>query len=333
MRRREFIVLLSGAAAGWPLAASAQQPAKVYRIAILSVGSVAPSDDPITQRRHTQFFQTLEHLGWTKDRNLRVDHRWYGGDADRARAFAKELVSLGPDAILVMSSPGLAALRQETQTTPIVFVGISDPVGQGFVASLAHPGGNMTGFVDNDPPMGSKWLELLKEIAPGVARVAFIFNPKTAPLIQSFLRSIEAAGSSFQVKVTAAPVFDAAEIERAITAAGQEPNGGLIVAPDSFTWSHRELIIALAAQQRLPAVYSILAFVKNGGLLFYGVDLVEQYGQAAIYVDRILRGAKPGDLPVQAPTKFSLIVNLKTAKELGITIPPSIMVQADEVIE
>jgi putative ABC transport system substrate-binding protein len=212
-------------------------------------------------------------------------------------------------------------------------VNTTDPVGQGFVTSLAHPGGNITGFTDFDHTMGSKWLELLKEIAPGIARVAVIFNPKTAPVAASFLRSIEAAAPAFAVSVTAAPVHDAPDIERAITLAEDEPNGALIVAADIFTQLHHELIIALAAQHRLPALYPFLYFAKSGGLLSYGVDIVELYRQAAIYIDRILKGAKPGDLPVQAPTKFKLVVNLKTAKALGIAIPPSIMVQADEVIE
>jgi putative ABC transport system substrate-binding protein len=332
MRRRKFIVALGSGVLACPLVVRAQeQPSgNVRRIGSLQV--VAPSD-PIAQRQDAEFTQTLEHLGWTKGGNLRIDYRWHGGDVDRARAFAKELVSLAPDAILVVGSPAVAAVRQETQSIPIVFVGVTDPVGQGFVTNFAHPGGNITGFTDYDSTMGSKWLQLLKDIAPSIARVAFIFNPKTAHFAASVLSSIEAAAPSFTVKVTTAPVHDASEIERVITVAGREPNGGLIVNPDAFTLSHRELIIALAAQHRLPAVYSLLGFAKSGGLLYYGVDFVELFRQAAVYIDRTLKGAKPGDLPMQAPTKFDLLVNLKTAKALGLTIPPSIMVQATEVIE
>jgi putative ABC transport system substrate-binding protein len=329
MRRRELITLLGCAAAKWPLVARAQEQATsgMRRIGVL----IAAPSDPSAQRRHVEFTRALEHLGWKEGRNVRIDY--WGGDADRARVLAKELVSLAPDAILVAGSPAVAALRQETQSIPIVFVNITDPVGQGFVTSLANPGGNITGFTDFDPTLGSKWLELLKETATGIARVAVIFNPKTAPFAASFLRSIEAAAPAFAVSVTAAPVHDAPEIERSITLVGHEPNGALIVASDVFTWLHHALIIALAAQHRLPAVYPFLGFAKSGGLLSYGVDPVEQYGQAAIYIDRILKGAKPGDLPVQAPIKFKLVVNLKTAKAMGLTVPPSIMVQADEVIE
>jgi putative tryptophan/tyrosine transport system substrate-binding protein len=233
--------------------------------------------------------------------------------------------------ILVLGTSALAPVRQETQTIPIVFVTVSDPVGRGFVASLAHPGGNITGFTDWDSTMGSKFLELLKEIAPGVARVAVIFSPKTYN--ESVLRSIEAAAPSFAVKVTAARVHDVPEMERAITVAGREPNGGFIVPGDAFTTAHSELITALAAQHRIPAVYPYRLFVRSGGLLSYSVDYFEQFRQVVVYIDRILKGAKPADLPVQQPTKFQLFINLKTAKELGLTVPPSLLVQADEVIE
>jgi putative ABC transport system substrate-binding protein len=331
MKRREFVTLLGVAAIAGPLVVRAQEPptGKVRRIFALLPS--APGDPNEPHGARAKFTQTLEYRGWMDGGNLRIDYRWHGGDPDRARTLAKELVSLAPDAILVVGSPAVAALRQETQTIPIVFVNITDPVGQGFVTSLAHPGGNITGFTDFDPTMGTKWLELLKEIAPGITRVAVIFNPNTAPFVASFLHSIESAAPAFAVSVAAAPVHDAPEIERAISLAGDEPNGALIMASDHFTWLHRGLIIALAAQHRLPALFPYVGIAESGALLSYGVDVVEQYVQAAIYIDRILKGAKPADLPVQAPTKFKLAVNLKTAKAIGLTIPPSIMVQADEV--
>jgi putative tryptophan/tyrosine transport system substrate-binding protein len=330
MRRREFIVALGGGVLAWPLIARAQeQPSGVRRVGWLGV---APLSDPIIQRHVRAFKQAFEHLGWTEGRNLLIDYRWRGGDVDQVPPLAKELVSSAPDVLVVYNTPGLAALRRETQTIPIIFVGVSDPVGQGFVASLAHPGGNITGFTDIDPTMASKRLELLKEIAPGVARVAFIFNPKF-PYSVSVLRSIEAAAPSFAVKVTAAPVHDASEIEHAITVAGREPNGGLIVDEDAFNFTHRELIVALAAQHRLPAVYPYRSFFGIGGLLSYGVDFGGLFRQAAVYIDRIFKGAKPADLPVQQPSKFELFVNLKTAKDLGLTVPRSLLVLADEVIE
>jgi putative ABC transport system substrate-binding protein len=337
VKRRELVTLLGAAAVACPLVARAQERPKngVRRIGWL--GQLAQSH-PIQGPLFTEFKIALEHLGWTEGRNLRIDYRWYGDDADRARAIAKELVSLAPDVVLVLGTTALAAVRQETQTIiPIVFMLISDPVGRGLVASLAHPGGNITGFTDWDSTMGSKFLELLKEIAPGLARVAVIFNPKTiiapATYNESVLGSIEAAAPSFAVKVTAARVHDVPEMERAITVAGREPNSGLIVLPDVFTTAHSELITALAAQHRLPAVYPLRLFVRSGGLLSYSVDFFEQFRQVVVYIDRILKGAKPADLPVQQPTKFHLFINLKTAKELGITVPPTLLVQADEVIE
>jgi putative ABC transport system substrate-binding protein len=298
------------------------------------LGQLAQSH-PIQGPLFTEFTQALEHLGWTEGRNLRIDYRRYGDDADRARVLAKELVGLAPDVIHVFRTTAFAAARQETQTIPIVFAGVSDPVGRGFVASLAHPGGgNITGFTDGEHD-GSKFLELLKEIAPGVARVAVIFNPKiyTVAYNESVLRSIEAAAPAFAVKVTAARVHGVPEMERAITVAGREPNGGLIVLSDVFTVAHSELITALAAQHRLPAVYPLRLFVRSGGLLSYSVDYFEQLRQVVVYIDRILKGAKPADLPVQQPTKFYLFINLKTTKELGLTVPRSLLVLADEVIE
>ena len=255
------------------------------------------------------------------------------GDVDRARALARELVGLAPDVILAASTLSLTAVRQETRTIPIVCVAVADPIGQGFVGNLARPGGNITGFAAFDPTMGSKWLELLKQIAPATAHVALVFNPETGPYNESVLQVMEAAAPSFSVSVIAAPVRDAADIEGAIAALAHERNAGLVVGSDAFTLFHRGLITTLAARHRIPTVYPLPDFARSGGLLYYGVDLVEQYRRAADYVDRILRGAKPADLPVQAPEKFELVVNLKTAKALGITIPPSLLARADEVVE
>ena len=335
MRRREFITLLGGAALVWPLVARAQQHATD---GMRQIGMLVPraATDPEAQRFVNTLAQALEHLGWTDGRNIRIDHGWNsGGDPEQARAAAKELVSLAPNVIAVYRTPDLAAVRQETQTIPIVFVSVTDPVGQGFVASLAHPGGNITGFAAENAAMGSKWLELLKEIAPNVTRVALLFNPKTAPFSASILQSIEAAAPSLAVRATAAPVYNATDIEDAIIALARESNAGLIVASDAFALLHRDLIITLAAQHRLPAVYPLRAFAPRGGLITYAPDLsmVRVSDQAATYIDRILRGAKPADLPVQEPTKFDLVINLKTAKALGLTVPQSILARADEVIE
>jgi putative ABC transport system substrate-binding protein len=322
MRRREFIGSLIATAVAQPLAASAQRLRKIPRIGVLWRAGSAEKE---------ALAQALEHLGWTEGRDLQIDYRRYGEDADRARALGKELVSLPSDLIVVWGTTGLESVRHETQTIPIVFVALTDPAGRGFVASLAYPGGNITGFADEEAAtMATKRLELLKEIAPGVARVAVIFNPKFHPLLSaSYLRSLEAAAPSFAVKVIAAPVHDAAEIERTIAEAGREPNGSLLVVEDAYTDGHSELITALAAQHRLPAVYPF----RGVGLLSYGVDYFELLGQAALYIDRILKGAKPADLPVQLPTKYQLFINLKAAKELGLTVPQSLLVQSDEVIE
>jgi putative ABC transport system substrate-binding protein len=325
VRRREFIGSLIGTAIPWPLTVRAQQLRKMARIGVLWHASSAEEE---------AFAQALEHLGWTEGSNLQIDYRRFD-DADRARAFAKELVSLPSDLIVVWGTTPLEPVRQETKTIPIVFVGLTDPAGRGFVASLAHPGGNITGFADEDAAaMATKRLELLKEIAPGVARVAVIFNPKFHPLLTaSYLRSLEAVAPSFAVKVIAAPVHDDAELESTIAVAGREPNGGLLVVEDTYTHGHSELITALAAQHSLPAVYPLRIFSRTGGLLSYTADHFELLRQAAVYIDRILKGAKPADLPVQQPTKYQLFINLKTAKDLGLTIPRSLLVLADEVIE
>ncbi len=330
MRRREFITLLGGAAAAWPLAARAQQAGRVRRIGVL-MGFAA--SDPEAQRSIAAFRQRLQELGWSEPGNVRIEVRWAAGDAGHFEADAADLVGIKPDVILGNTSQGVTALRQKTDTIPIVFSQVTDPVGQGFVANLAHPGGNVTGFSSFEPEMAGKWLELLKEIAPGIARVVFIFNPRTASYAALYLRSIKALAPSLAVELSEAPVLDEAEIDSAMAAHRREPGAGLIVAPDVFNISHRRSIIALAARYRLPAVYTLRLFASDGGLIAYGYDVVDQFRQAALYVDHILRGVNPGDLPVQQPTKFELVINLITAKALGLTVPSHLQQRADEVIE
>jgi putative tryptophan/tyrosine transport system substrate-binding protein len=328
VKRRAFISLLGGMAA-CPLVARAQQRERVRCIGVFMPGV---ADDAEFQARNAAFLQGLGELGWTVGRNLRIDYCWGAGDPDRFRACAADIVGLAPEAILGASSPVLAALRKETRTIPIVFTGISDPVGVGFVASLARPGGNLTGFANFESEMGGKWLQELKQVAPSVNRVAFILNPQNASWAGLF-RAIEAVGPTFGVSTSAIDVRDATEIERAITVFGGQSNGGLIVQPDGITSAHRQIIIELAAKLGLPAVYPFRFFVIDGGLMAYGINVVDQFRSAASYIDRILRGAKPGDLPVQAPTKFELVINLKTARALGLAVPSTLLVRADEVIE
>jgi len=325
VRRRQFITLLGGAAV-WPLAARAQQPRHI--------GVLTPFNerDPEVRSRVSAFQEALREAGWVEGRNIRIDYRWAAGDLDRIRAYAAEIVGLAPEAILGASTPVLAALRKDTQTIPIVFTGVSDPVGVGFVASLARPGGNLTGFANFEPEMGGKWLQELKQVAPSVNRVAFILNRQNASWASLF-RAIEAVAPTFGLTASAIDVRDAIDIERAITAFGGQSNGGLILQPDGITSAHRQLIIDLAAKHGLPAVYPFRFFATDGGLMAYGVNVVDQFRRAASYIDRILRGAKPADLPVQAPTKFELVINLKTAKALGLKIPESLLARADEVIE
>ena len=331
MRRREFISLLGGAAATWPLAARAQQPDRMRRIGVLM--GYAESDRE-GQAFVAAFREGLQKLGWTEGRNIRIDTRWATpGDAESRQRFAKELVALQPDLILSHSTPTTAALLQQTRTIPIVFATVSDPVGSGFVASFPRPGGNVTGFTNIEPTMAGKWLELLKEIAPRVTRVAFLFNPATAPYAEYYLNPFKAAAASFAVEAIAAPVRDTSELESVVAAQAREPNGGLIVMPDTFTTAHRVEITSLAARYRLPAVYPFRFFTELGGLLSYGNDLLDNFRRAAIYVDRILKGAKPSELPVQAPVKFELVINLKTAKALGLDVPLQLQQRADEVIE
>jgi putative tryptophan/tyrosine transport system substrate-binding protein len=329
MRRREFITLLGGAAAAWPFAARAQQLERMRRVGVLMPFA---ENDADAQANITAFREAFQTLGWTDSRNVRIDYRWGGGEAERISTYASELVGLKPDVILVSSPLVLQPLLQETRSIPIVFTQITDPVGSGFVASLARPGGNVTGFAIAEFSMYGKSLEVLKEVAPQVARVAVLLNPEQAPQAGMW-RAIEVAAPSFRVQVTAADVRDSAEIKRAIDSFASESNGGLIVLPNVPTIVHRGLIMTLTARHRLPAVYSFRQFVREGALISYGPDRLDQYRQAAAYVDRILRGEKPSDLPVQQPTKFELAINLKTAKALGLEVSPMLLGRADEVIE
>jgi putative tryptophan/tyrosine transport system substrate-binding protein len=329
MRRREFITLLGGAAT-WPLAARAQQPERLRRVGML-IGYA--EEDREVRARVSAFEQALKELGWTSGRNVQFTYRWERGDAERMRVYAAELMGLAPDVVLTATTSALAALRRETLTAPIVFVNVTDPVGSGFVASLARPGGNITGFSSFEPLMGGKWVQLLKEIAPRATRITLISNPDTDPQTRFYSSSIEVAATSLSVKLIATPVHDSAEIESAIAALGRDTSSGLIVLSGLFTFAHRELIVRLADRYRVPAVYPYREFVESGGLLSYGVDLAAQFRQAAPYVDRILKGEKPADLPVQAPTKFELAINLKTAKALGLTVPERLLAIADRVIE
>jgi len=329
MQRREFTILLGGAAVAWPLSARAQKGNRMRRIGVLM--NLA-ADDPQGQVRLTAFLQGLQELGWTDGRNVRIDSRWAADDADRYRTYAAELVALAPDVILASTSQSVAALQQTTTTVPIVFGSVIDPVGAGIVASLAHPGGNATGFTAFEYSLSGKLLELLKEIAPRVIRVAVLRDPATAAGIGQFA-AVQSASSSFGVELSPIGVRDAGEIERAVAAFARESNGGLIVTAISATTIHRELIIKLAARHRLPAVYPFRFFVTSGGLISYGPNLTDPYRRAAGYVDRILKGEKAADLPVQAPTKYELAINLKTAKALGLTVPNSLLATADEAIE
>ncbi len=328
MKRREFITLLGGAAATWPLTARTQQPERVRRIAILMPQA---ENDPEAQGRVAAFREGLEKLGWTDGRNIRIEARWGVADANSIQRIVTELVALQPDVIFTNNTPTVRAFQQATAAVPVVFVAIADPVRTGIVLSLAHPGGNITGFTNFEASMGGKWLELLKGIAPPTTRVALIFNPDTHS--GQFFQLIEAAGPLLGIEAVQTPVHNAAEIERALASSSGEANVGLVSMPDSFTTVHSDLIISLATKYRLPAVSWIRSFAAGGGLMSYGVDLPDLYRRAASYVDRILKGAKPANLPVQQPTKFELVINLKTAKALGLTVPPALLAQADEVIE
>jgi putative ABC transport system substrate-binding protein len=330
MRRREFIAGLSGVVAAWPLAAQAQQGERVRRIGVLIFGE---ENDPVRKAQLSGFTKGLAELGWTDGRNVRMDVR-AASTVDLMRMFAKELVDLQPEVIFASTTPVTAALQRETRTIPIVFAGVTDPVGDGFVAGLPRPGGNITGFTGEPAAMAGKSLQLLAEIAPGFKRAAILFNPETAPGGGSyFLPSFEAAARSLKVEPIVAPVHSEAEIETVIASLGREPRGGLVVPSDSFMVVHRAPVILLAALNSVPVVYQRSISVEEGGLFSYGPDIVDVFRRAALYVDRILRGAKPADLPVQLPVKFEMAVNVKTAKALGLTVPQSILLLADEVIE
>jgi putative ABC transport system substrate-binding protein len=330
MKRREFITLLGGTAVAWPLAARAQQPERVRRVGGL-MGNYA-EDDPESRARMAVFRQAMEKVGWT-DKNIQFDFRWRLAEPAYIDAAVKEMVAQQPDVILALSTSMVVALKRETITTPIVFVNVTDPIGSGVAVSLARPGGNFTGLTHFEPKMAGKWLDLLKQMAPAVTRVAVLYSPKTLPPYALFTDAINAAAPTFAIHPTLTPANDAAEIERAIEAFAVVPNGSLLVVPDITASVNRGLVIALAARHRLPAIYPFSFFTREGGLMSYGVDAVDQFRQLAGYTDRILRGAKPADLPIQTPTKFELIVNLKTARTLGLTVPLVLQVAADEMIE
>jgi putative ABC transport system substrate-binding protein len=327
VKRREFITLLGGAAA-WPLAARAQQGERMRRIGVL----MPLADAPVGQTRIAAFLQGLQQSGWSDGRNVRIDIRWAAGDADRIRRYAAELMSFAPDVILATGSATVGPLLQATGALPIVFVIVPDPVGAGFVDSLARPGGNATGFLMFEYAVSAKWLELLKQIAPSVARVAVLRDPAITAGIGQF-GAIQSVAPSLGFELSPVNVRDPGEIERGITAFARSSNGGLIVTASALASVHRDLIAALAARHKLPAVYYERSFVNAGGLISYGPDFIDQYRRAASYVDRILKGEKPADLPVQAPTKYELVINLKTAKALGLEVPPTLLARADEVIE
>ena len=329
MRRRDFITLLGGAAVAWPLAARAQQPERVRRIGVI-MGFA--EDDEVWQSYLATFRQRLQDFGWSEGRNIRFDYRFTGESTERMRVAATEVVAMAPDAIFVSTNPVVSAVLQVTRTIPIVFTWVSDSVGSGYVASLAHPGGNITGFHNYEPAIGAKWMGILKEIAPAVRRVAFLYVPEITAHV-AFMRVAEASSATLGLTVSGAGVRNAADIERVLTEFAQGPDGGLIVPPSPLTATRRTEIIELAARLRLPAIYPFRFYAASGGLISYGMDQTELVREAASYVDRILRGATPADLPVQLPTKYQLVLNIKTANALGLTVPNSIQLLADEMIE
>jgi putative ABC transport system substrate-binding protein len=330
VRRRDFITLLGGAAAAWPLAAKAQQPERMRRIGVL-MGLT--ESDPEGPPRVAIFKQELQKLGWTEGRNLQIEYRWAGGDADRTRTLAAELAGTMPDVVVAHLTIATEVLMQQTRTIPIIFVVVADPLGSGLVGSLARPGGHVTGFPNFVPSLGAKWVEMLKEISPRIKRVAILFNPETAAGEGSFYaRPVQAAASTLAVESTLASAGDATEIEDALATLSRDADSGLIVMPDIFTTNHRALIVRLAAQHRLPAIYPFRYFATGGGLMSYGINVEDLFRHAAVYVDKILRGTKPGDLPVQQPDKFEFVINLKTARALGLTVP-RILLAGAEVIE
>jgi putative ABC transport system substrate-binding protein len=330
MRRREFITFVGGAAVAWPLGARGQQPQATRRIAMLNGG--VTEEDLEGKANIAQFLETLQKSGWIVGRNLRLDARWGGGDAEKSRRLAGELVALAPDVILTSGTVALGSILKATSTVPVVFVNVADPVGAGFVESLARPGGNATGLMQFEYNLSGKWLELLKEIAPNVTRAAVLRDPSITAGIGQFA-VIQAAAATIAIEVRSINMSDAGEIERSVAAFTRSPNGGLIITTSALAVAHRKLIIALAAHHKLPAVYYRRRYAAEGGLVSYGYDIDEQFRLAAGYVDRILKGENPADLPVQAPTKYELVINLKTAKALGLTVPPSLLIRAHEVIE
>jgi len=330
IRRREFVLALGGAAATWPMAARAQQPERMPRIGMLWI---LPDVDPQSIINREAFSRQFHQLGWRPGDNVRVDNRWAPNDVNLQRAYAAELIGLSPDLIVAEGTPGLAAARQATRTIPIIFVNVTDPVGQGFVESLARPGGNATGFTLYESSMGGKWLEILRELVPSVKKVELMFNPAMAPYSGLYFRAIQDAAVTFGIEPHAMPIDNESGLEGALSALGQQPDSGLIVLLDAFTLLHRALIIQQVARYRIPAIYTIRQFTESGGLISYGVDFANQYRQAAVYADRILKGVKPAELPVQQPTKFELAVNLKVAKASSIEVPTSILLRADYVVE
>jgi putative ABC transport system substrate-binding protein len=329
MRRREFISLVGSAAVAWPLAARAQQPYRMRRMGVL----LGNAEDHETQSWVAALREELGKLGWTEGRNIEIDIRWAAADVASMKRFAKELVALQPDLILTQSTPAAGAMLEQTHTIPVVFVLVADPVGSGYVASLPRPGGNATGFTPIVSSLGGKWVELLKEVAPRLARVTLLFNPPTATFIQAYLSPFKAAAASVGVEAIVAPVNGVPELQSQVTTQAREPNSGLVVIPDTFTQAHLAEIAALAARYRVPAVYWSRSFPEIGGLVSYGPYLVDEFRRAASYLDRILKGEKPSDLPVQAPVKFELVINLKTAKAFGLEVPATLLARADDVIE
>jgi putative tryptophan/tyrosine transport system substrate-binding protein len=330
MRRREFITLIGGAAVAWPLAVRSQPSEKTRRVGVLYAFT---ETGPEGQAWDAAFRKRIDELGWIDGSTVRIDNRWGAGSVDRMQLFAKELVRLKPDVLVAVTTPATAALQAETHTIPIVFAVVSDPVGSGFVASLAKPGGNITGFINIEASLSGKWLELLRQMAPSVSRVGFLFNPQTASYARYYLDTFRSAAATLKVEPIDVPVHSAAEIEATMTKLGRESDAGMIVMPDTFTVINRDTICSLAERYRMPAIYPFRIFAAAGGLLSYGIDLADLLRGAATYVDRILRGAKPEELPVQLPTKFEMIINLKAAKTIGLTMPPSLVIAADEVIE
>jgi putative tryptophan/tyrosine transport system substrate-binding protein len=330
VRRRDFVALCGSAAILWPFAARAEQPGEMRRVGVLS--SLAETALQ-AQTWDAAFRKRLDELGWVDGRNIQIDHRWGAGNVDHVRMFAKELVRLNPDALVAITTPAAEALRAETRTIPIVFAAVSDPVGSGLVTSLARPGGNITGFIDIEASLSGKWLELMHAIAPSVTRVAFLFNPQTAPFAHYYLQTFRSAAPALAIEPIEAPVHSTADAKAVVTKLGREGGAGVIVMPESAMTDYGSAVALLAERYRLPTIYPTSFFIAAGGLLSYGVDFSDLLRSAASYVDRILRGAKPNELPVQLPTKFELVINLKVAKALGLTVPQSLLVVADEVIE